>query len=43
MVYGYIDLDKQWLVVESATAKIAEEFTQLLRQSIGSLPIVPLI
>ena len=43
LVYGYLDLDNQWLVIESATAKMAEEFTQLLRQSLGSLPIVPLI
>lgn len=43
LVYGYLDLENQWLVIESATAKIAEEFTQLLRQSLGSLPIVPVI
>ena len=43
LVYGYLDLTNQWLVVDSTSPKVAEEFTQLLRQSLGSLPIVPLI
>jgi recombination associated protein RdgC len=43
LVYGYIDLDNQWLVIEAGPTKLAEEFTHLLRQSLGSLAIVPLI
>ena len=43
MTYGYLDLDNNWLIIDSATTKMADEFTQLLRQSLGSLPIVPLI
>lgn len=43
LIYGYLDLDNHWLIIDSATTKLADEFTQLLRQSLGSLPIVPLI
>ncbi len=40
--YGYIDPRGGWLVVDSASAKKTEEFASLLRQALGSLPVVPL-
>ncbi len=43
LTFGYLDLVNNWLVIESTTSKMADEFTQLLRKSLGSLPIVPLI
>lgn len=36
---GYIDLQKQWLVVEASSFKGAEEFTSFLRRTLGSLPV----
>ncbi|BBL75474.1 recombination-associated protein RdgC [Methylomagnum ishizawai] len=39
--YAYIDPKGGWLVVDSASAKKADELTGLLRQCLGSLPIVP--
>ncbi|MFM1892199.1 MAG: recombination associated protein RdgC, partial [Pseudomonadota bacterium] len=41
-LYAYIDPAEGWLVVDSATAKRAEELLALLRESLGSLPLVPL-
>jgi len=39
--YAYIDPKGGWLVVDSASAKKADELTSLLRQCLGSLPVVP--
>ncbi len=38
-IYALIDPEKQWLLIDSASAKQAEELTVLLRESIGSLKI----
>ncbi len=40
-VYGYIDLQQQCLVIDSASRAKAEEFIILLRKSLGSLKVVP--
>ena len=40
-VFGYLDLQDGWLVVNAASDKKAEEFGSLLRRSLGSLPAVP--
>lgn len=40
--YAYIDPRGGWLVVDSASAKKAEEFVSLLRQTLGSLRAAPL-
>jgi recombination associated protein RdgC len=40
--YGYIDPKGGWLIVDTASAKKAEEFSSKLRQVVGSLPVVPL-
>lgn len=40
--YAYIDLKEDLIVVNSASAKRAEEMLNLLRDSLGSLPVVPL-
>jgi recombination associated protein RdgC len=40
--YGYIDPKGGWLVVDSASARKTEEFASVLRQVLGSLPVVPL-
>ncbi len=39
--YAYIDPKQGWLVVDAASPKQAEEFTALLRRTIGSLSIAP--
>lgn len=39
--YGYIDVKGGWLVVDSASAKKAEELASHLRRCLGSLPVVP--
>ncbi len=39
--YAYIDPKGGWLVADSASAKKTEEIASLLRQSLGSLPVVP--
>ncbi|MDC8457803.1 recombination-associated protein RdgC [Marinobacter sp. DS40M6] len=36
---GYIDLKKQWLIVEASSFKGAEEFASFLRRTLGSLPV----
>lgn len=40
--YAYIDPRGGWLVVDSASAKKAEELVSLLRQTLGSLPVAPI-
>ncbi|NNJ73125.1 MAG: recombination-associated protein RdgC, partial [Enterobacterales bacterium] len=42
-IYGYLDTRSNLLVVESTTLKVAEEFIQLLRKTLGTLPVIPLI
>ncbi|HET8700179.1 MAG TPA: recombination-associated protein RdgC [Nitrococcus sp.] len=39
---GYIDPQHRWLVVDAASWRQAEEFTELLRAGLGTLPIRPL-
>jgi len=39
--FAYIDAKQGLLVVEATTLKLAEELCQLLRQTLGSLPVVP--
>lgn len=39
--YAYIDPKGLWLIVDSASAKKAEDVLSLLRKSLGSLPAVP--
>lgn len=41
-VRGYLVPAGRWLVVDAATAARAEDFTVLLRGSLGSLPVTPL-
>ncbi len=38
---GYIDLKKEWLIVEASSFKVAEEFASRLRKTLGSLPVRP--
>jgi recombination associated protein RdgC len=40
--YAYIDTKGGWLLVDAASAKRAEELITLLRDSLGTLPLVPL-
>lgn len=39
--FAFIDLENNWLVVNSASFNKAEELLALLRKSLGSLPVVP--
>jgi recombination associated protein RdgC len=41
-MYAYIDFKHQWLVVNSSSANKAENMLAFLRQSLGSLPILPM-
>lgn len=41
LTYAYIDLDLQLLIVDSSSHNRAEELTILLRQTLGSLPVIP--
>ncbi len=40
--YAYLDQKNQYLVVDASSSNKAEELIELLRQSLGSLPVVPL-
>ena len=40
--YGYIDPRGGWLVVDSASARKAEDFVALLRQTLGGLAVTPI-
>ena len=40
LVYGYIDTQHNWLFVDAAAAGRAEEFVSLLREGIGTLPLL---
>lgn len=40
--YGYIDIKNGWLCLDSSSFTKAEEWMKLLRDSIGSLPVVPM-
>ncbi|MCW8943492.1 MAG: recombination-associated protein RdgC [Sedimenticola sp.] len=37
-LYAYIDTKNQWLVVDAASSKRAEELVSLLRETLGTLP-----
>lgn len=39
--YAYIDPKGGWLIVDSASAKKAEDLISFLRKNLGSLPLVP--
>ncbi|NHN39380.1 recombination-associated protein RdgC [Pseudomaricurvus alcaniphilus] len=39
--YGYIDVQNGWLCIDSSSYTKAEEWMKLLRDSLGSLPVVP--
>lgn len=41
-IFGYIDPQNGWLIVDAATWRQAEELTELLRACLGTLPIRPL-
>ncbi len=40
--YGYLDPRSGWLIVDSASARKAEDFVAALRQALGSLKVTPL-
>ncbi len=40
-LYAYIDVGNQWIVVNSSSASKAETLLAMLRQCLGSLPILP--
>jgi len=41
--FGYVDLKNHWLVINTGTAEKAEAFISFLRQTMGSLPVAPLL
>ncbi len=40
--YAYIDPKGEWLIVDAASAKKAEDLLSYLRKCLGSLPVVPI-
>lgn len=40
--YAYIAPNEKWLVINSGSTKKAEDFLSLIRDTIGSLPVIPL-
>jgi recombination associated protein RdgC len=40
-IYAYVDTQNQWLVVDAASSKKAEELVSLLRETLGTLPAKP--
>jgi len=43
MTFAYIDVKLQMLIIDSSSANHAEELMSLLRKSLGSLPVVPIV
>ena len=43
LLYGYIDVEQGLLIVDTASANQAEEFTTALRNALESLPVRPLV
>jgi recombination associated protein RdgC len=39
--YAYIDPQQGWLIIDSSSTSKAEELIKLLRQSLGTLPVIP--
>lgn len=39
--YGYIDTNNGWLVIDSASWKQAENFVEILREALQTLPVAP--
>ncbi len=40
--YAYIDTVKGWLIIDASSHAKAEDLMKMLRQSLGSLPVIPL-
>lgn len=40
-VHGYWDMRDGWLVIDSASANMAEDILSLIRRGLGSLPVTP--